>query len=219
MDSERLALAYFQSLTEDQLGQLLELRDIYVYWNTRINLISRKDIDHFFERHVIHSLCIGKWINFRKDTKVMDLGTGGGFPGIPLAIMFPNSQFTLVDSIGKKIAVVNEVIRTLGLKNTKTEKVRVEEIKDTFDFITARAVADTGKILRWCAGKFNFVQNHSIPNGLILLKGGDISRELEEAGVQTYTVLPLTELVPLSFFEQKYLVYIPCSDPKLMGRT
>ena len=158
---------YFKNLSEKQIEQFSKLQELYEDWNLKINVVSRKDIDELYLRHVLHSLGIAKIIQFKPGSKVMDVGTGGGFPGIPLAILFPETQFHLVDSIGKKIKVVNEVVSGLGLENVKTTNARVEEVKDTYDFIVSRAVAQMETFVRWNKGKIAKKQNHELKNGIL----------------------------------------------------
>ena len=175
-----LLLKYFPNLTQLQISQFSQLQELYKDWNLKINVVSRKDIDELYLRHVLHSLGIAKVVQFKPNTKVLDVGTGGGFPGIPLAILFPETQFHLVDSIGKKIKVVNDVSEGLGLQNIKTTHGRVEEIKGTYDFIVSRAVAQMETFVFWTKGKINKKQQHPIKNGILYLKGGDLSDELKK---------------------------------------
>ena len=202
-----LLLKYFPNLTQLQISQFSQLQELYKDWNLKINLVSRKDIDELYLRHVLHSLGIAKVVQFKPNTKVLDVGTGGGFPGIPLAILFPETQFHLVDSIGKKIKVVNDVTEGLGLQNIKTTHGRVEEIKGTYDFIVSRAVAQMETFVFWTKGKINKKQQHPIKNGILYLKGGDLSDELKKyTSATTYNLLDyFTE----DFFETKQLVHLP----------
>ena len=200
---------YFPSLTAEQLSRFAALDALYHDWNAKINVISRKDIDNLYEHHVLHSLSIAEIITFRPGTRVMDLGTGGGFPGIPLAIMFPEVQFHLVDSIGKKIRVCNEVIAALGLTNVTTQHARAEEVKQRFDFIVSRAVmplADLVKIARsHIAQKPNAA--NALPNGLIALKGGEL--EHEAAAVRAEKLItPLSDFFTEEYFTTKKVVYV-----------
>ena len=165
-----LLLKYFPNLTQLQISQFSQLQELYKDWNLKINVVSRKDIDELYLRHVLHSLGIAKVVQFKPNTKVLDVGTGGGFPGIPLAILFPETQFHLVDSIGKKIKVVNDVSEGLGLQNIKTTQGRVEEIKGTYDFIVSRAVAQMETFVFWTKGKINKKQQHPIKNGILYPK-------------------------------------------------
>ena len=185
-----LLLKYFPNLTQLQISQFSQLQELYKDWNLKINVVSRKDIDELYLRHVLHSLGIAKVVQFKPNTKVLDVGTGGGFPGIPLAILFPETQFHLVDSIGKKIKVVNDVSEGLGLQNIKTTHGRVEEIKGTYDFIVSRAVAQMETFVFWTKGKINKKQQHPIKNGILYLKGGDLSDELKKYTSATIYNLP-----------------------------
>jgi len=198
-----LLLKYFPNLTQLQISQFSQLQELYKDWNLKINVVSRKDIDELYLRHVLHSLGIAKVVQFKSNTKVLDVGTGGGFPGIPLAILFPETQFHLVDSIGKKIKVVNDVTEGLGLQNIKTTHGRVEEIKGTYDFIVSRAVAQMETFVRWTKGKINKKQQHPIKNGILYLKGGDLSDELNK--YTSATIYDLTDY----FFETKKVVHLP----------
>jgi 16S rRNA (guanine527-N7)-methyltransferase len=197
---------YFKNLSDIQIEQFSKLQDLYEDWNLKINVVSRKDIDELYLRHVLHSLGIAKVIQFKPDSKVLDVGTGGGFPGIPLAILFPETQFHLVDSIGKKIKVVDEVVSGLGLLNVKTTNGRVEEDKDTYDFIVSRAVAEMETFVRWTKGKISKKQNHSLKNGILYLKGGDLTEELK-----LYTsaiIYNLSDYFEEEFYETKKVVHL-----------
>ena len=198
---------YFTDLTEQQLHQFGQLQELYKDWNLKINVVSRKDIDELYLRHVLHSLGIAKVIKFQPNARVMDVGTGGGFPGIPLAILFPKTLFHLVDAIGKKIKVVNEVVEGLGLKNVKTSNCRVEEVKDNFDFIVCRAVAQMETFVHWTKGKIAKKQNHELKNGILYLKGGDLTEELQK--YTTATIYDLTNYFDEPFFETKKVVHLP----------
>jgi 16S rRNA (guanine527-N7)-methyltransferase len=197
---------YFPNLTEIQLEQFARLQELYQDWNLKINVVSRKDIDELYLRHVLHSLGIAKVISFKPGSKILDVGTGGGFPGIPLAILFPETQFHLVDSIGKKIKVVNEVAEGLGLENVKTTNGRVEEVKDEYDFIVSRAVAQMETFVGWTKGKTLKKQNHDIKNGILYLKGGDLSEEL--AKYTSATIYDLPNYFDEDFFETKKVVHL-----------
>ena len=198
---------YFKNLSATQIQQFEKLQELYEDWNLKINVVSRKDIDELYLRHVLHSLGIAKVVQFKPNTKVLDVGTGGGFPGIPLAILFPETQFHLVDSIGKKIKVVNDVSEGLGLQNIKTTQGRVEEIKGTYDFIVSRAVAQMETFVRWTKGKINKKQQHPIKNGILYLKGGDLSDELNK--YTSATIYDLTDYFKEDFFETKKVVHLP----------
>lgn len=196
---------YFPNLSEQQKSQFQQLENLYKDWNEKINVISRKDIDEFYERHVLHSLGIAKIMEFADGTKVLDIGTGGGFPGIPLAILFPNVEFTLVDSIGKKITVVNAVAESLGLKNVKAYHERAEKIKDKFHFVVSRAVTQMPVFLRWLKGKFEKEQFNPKHNGVLYLKGGDLGEELAGIKCEIYN---LKDQFGEEFFDTKKVVYL-----------
>ena len=197
---------YFKNLTETQIAQFSKLQELYQDWNLKINVVSRKDIDELYLRHVLHSLGIAKVISFKNGSKVLDVGTGGGFPGIPLAILFPETQFHLVDSIGKKIKVVDEVVAGLGLTNVKTTHGRVEEVKDTYDFIVSRAVAQMETFVGWTKGRIAKKQNHDLKNGILYLKGGDLSEELQK--YTSATIYDLPTYFDEDFFETKKVVHL-----------
>ncbi|WP_296634387.1 16S rRNA (guanine(527)-N(7))-methyltransferase RsmG [Polaribacter sp.] len=201
-----ILLKYFTDLTETQIEQFSKLQDLYKDWNLKINVVSRKDIDELYLRHVLHSLGIAKVMSFKPGAKVMDVGTGGGFPGIPLAILFPETQFHLVDSIGKKIKVVNEVAEGLGLENVTTTHGRVEDVKDTYDFIVSRAVAQMETFVRWTKGKIAKKQNHDLKNGILYLKGGDLTQELQK--YTSATIYDLPNYFDEPFFETKKVVHL-----------
>ncbi|MDV7186901.1 16S rRNA (guanine(527)-N(7))-methyltransferase RsmG [Lutibacter sp. TH_r2] len=198
---------HFPNLTEIQLKQFSQLGKLYEEWNAQINVISRKDIDELYTRHVLHSLGIAKVQPFKKGAKILDVGTGGGFPGIPLAILFPEVDFYLVDSIGKKIKVVNEVATALDLKNVKAEHIRAEKVKGEFDFIVSRAVTKMDDFVKWTKNKISKKQNHKIKNGILYLKGGDLSQELQN--FPKAKLFNLTDFFNIDFFETKKVVHIP----------
>ena len=200
-------LKYFPSLTVAQLQLFDQLPGLYNFWNSQINVISRKDIDFLFERHILHSLGIAKIITFLPGEMVLDVGTGGGFPGIPLAIMFPDTQFYLVDSIGKKIKVVQEVAKALGLTNVIARHQRAEEANEKFDFIVSRAVTKLSDFYPWIQGKFNKLSKNTIPNGVLYLKGGDLTEEIAGSGLKV-TLYQLPDYFKEEFFETKQVVYI-----------
>lgn len=198
---------HFPNLTEEQENQYRAIIGLYKDWNQKINVVSRKDIDEIYLRHVLHSLAIAKFIEFQPGSKIIDVGTGGGFPGIPLAVLFPEVEFTLVDSIAKKIKVVNEVVDGLGLKNVTSTNERVENVKGEFDFIISRAVAAMPTFVRWTKGKIAKNSVHNIKNGIIYLKGGDLSEELEP--YRNVQIKPISDYFEEEFFETKKIVYLP----------
>jgi len=198
---------YFPNLTEIQKNQFDQLENLYRHWNEQINVISRKDTENFYERHVLHSLGIAKVIEFSEGSKILDIGTGGGFPGVPLAILFPDCQFTLVDSIGKKIRVVNEVKNELGLKNVIAIHERAENIEGQFDFIVSRAVTAMPDFIRWTKGKISKNNRNTLKNGILYLKGGDLSEELSSVQ-QKLKVFNLSEIYSEEFFETKKVVHV-----------
>lgn len=200
-------LKYFPNITPPQQQQFEMLLPLYTEWNEKINVISRKDIENFYERHVLHSLAIAKIIQFKSGSKILDIGTGGGFPGIPLAILFPETHFHLADAIGKKILVVEEVAKALRLTNVKTSKVRVETLKGDYDFITARAVAQTAELIKWTQRLIITDNINDLPNGWLLLKGGDLAEELKPFAANT-TVYNIKDFFEGDFFEEKKVVHI-----------
>ena len=200
MDNAQIIYSYFPSLSETQKKQFEHLGDLYADWNSKINVISRKDMDNFYLHHVLHSLGIAKVISFKPKTKILDVGTGGGFPGIPLAILFPECEFYLVDSIGKKIKVVNAVAESLGLKNVIAQQIRAEEIKEKFHFIVSRAVTDLPEFKKWVRNKFLTENFNELPNGILYLRGeGDPDNKIFE----------LKNYFSEDFFETKKVVFIP----------
>lgn len=198
---------YFPELTTHQLSQFENLLPLYQSWNDKINVISRKDVDQLYERHVLHSLSIAKFIQFKSGTQVLDLGTGGGFPGIPLAIYFPEVQFTLCDSIGKKIKVVDDISTVLKLQNVSTHYGRAEEMKTKFDFVVTRAVAELDQLVRWTQKLISKKSFNTLPNGLIALKGGDIEPEIKKINRKA-EVRPISEYFSEEFFQEKYLIHV-----------
>ena len=207
MNSIDLLLKYFPNLSSDQKIHFERLQELYTLWNEQINVISRKDTENFYERHVLHSLGIAKVMEFKDGSTILDIGTGGGFPGIPLAILFPNCQFTLVDSIGKKIKVVNEVALALGLTNVKGIQARAETIPDKFDFIVSRAVTAMPAFLTWVDKKFKKVNINDLPNGILYLKGGDLIEEMSPVK-KHYKFHELNTIFQEEFFETKKVVYV-----------
>jgi 16S rRNA (guanine527-N7)-methyltransferase len=202
-----LIVKYFPTLTEQQRAQFNQLPDLYNFWNNQINVISRKDIDLLFERHVLHSLGIAKVMEFLPGEQVLDVGTGGGFPGIPLAIMFPETRFHLVDSIGKKIKVVQEVASALDLKNVQASHKRAEDIGERFDFVISRAVTRLKEFYPWVKDSFNTVSKNKLPNGILYLKGGDLSEEIAESGLKVQQ-FELKAFFEEEFFETKQVIYV-----------
>jgi len=207
MDDVSLIFKYFDDLTELQKNQISSLGSHYQEWNEKINVISRKDMDHFYERHVLHSLAIARIITFNPGTKILDVGTGGGFPGIPLAILFPDSQFHLVDSIGKKIKVVEQVIDSIGLQNATTEQIRAENVKEQYDFIISRAVTRMAPFYQWIKGKVSSNSFNDLKNGILYLKGGDLEEETKELN-RPYQSFNLKDSFTEEFFESKKVIYV-----------
>lgn len=200
-------LRQFPNLTENQRLQFEKLQFLYEDWNSKINVISRKDIDELYTRHVLHSLGIAKVMEFRSGSKIMDVGTGGGFPGIPLAILYPEVDFYLIDVIAKKIKVVNEVAKALELKNVKAEQMRAENVKSDFDFIVSRAVTNMPDFVSWIKGKIKSTSKNELPNGILYLKGGDLTEELNDfPKAEQYN---LSDYFSDEFFETKKVVHLP----------
>ena len=199
---------YFPELTEHQRQQMIQLFPLYNEWNAKINVISRKDIDNLYLHHVLHSLGIAKLVTLKPGSAVLDVGTGGGFPSIPLAILFPKTQFHLVDSIGKKIKVVQAVSEALKLTNVRAEHARAEQIKGQYDFIVTRAVGRLGQLHQWVHRKIKVKSLHDTYNGLICLKGGHLEEELQASHLN-YAVYPITDFFKDPYFEAKYIVYVP----------
>jgi 16S rRNA (guanine527-N7)-methyltransferase len=207
MISVDLIFDYFPDLTPIQQEQFSKLYALYEEWNAQINVISRKDLDQFYERHVLHSLGIAEMIDFRKGTKILDVGTGGGFPGIPLAILYPDVEFVLVDSIGKKVKVVEAVAEALSLKNVRAYHERAEKIKEKFDFVVSRAVTHIDRFIPWVQNKFANEQKNAYPNGIFYLKGGDLTDEFSQVKRHT-EFFDLHKIYDRPFFETKKVVYI-----------
>jgi 16S rRNA (guanine527-N7)-methyltransferase len=207
MDNDSsVILKYFPDLSENQILQFNQLGYLYKDWNSQINVISRKDIDDLYLKHILHSLSVAKVIQFKEKTKVLDVGTGGGFPGIPLAILFPECDFVLVDSIGKKIKVVKEVVNKIGLINVKAYHKRAEEVNDKFDFVVTRAVARIAKLIPWIKGKLSSESFNELKNGVLFLKGGDLTDEIEESK-KKMEIYPLSNYFNEEFFETKMVLY------------
>ena len=204
---------YFTNLTERQVEQFAQLDALYNDWNTKINVISRKDIQNLYEHHVLHSLGIAKVVNFKEGTTVMDLGTGGGFPGIPLAILFPNAQFHLVDSVGKKVKVATEVATAIGLKNVKFSHARAEEIKEQYDFVVTRAVMPMVDLLKVARKNIRKEQHNAVPNGIIALKGGELAGEIASMK-NISTVWELSDFFQEEYFKTKKVVHVTITNKK-----
>jgi 16S rRNA (guanine527-N7)-methyltransferase len=198
---------YFTRLSAEQTKQFAQLEQLYTLWNAQINVISRKDTENFYTHHALHSLGIAKICSFKPGSSVLDVGTGGGFPGIPLAILFPETQFVLVDSIGKKIKVVKEVTQALGLKNIQAHHCRAEEIKGEFDFIVSRAVTQMPVFLTWVQGKVKKKSEHDLVNGILYLKGGDLSEEMKPVK-HLHREFLLSQIFEEPFFETKKVIYV-----------
>jgi 16S rRNA (guanine527-N7)-methyltransferase len=207
MISVDLIFSHFPNLSDTQKEQFTKLKGLYEFWNKQINVISRKDMDSFYERHVLHSLAIAKIISFKANTSILDIGTGGGFPGIPLAILFPECNFHLVDSIGKKIKVVNEVALSLNLKNVSASHERAENIKEKFDFVVSRAVTAMPDFLPWTKNKFKKQNFNSLKNGILYLKGGDLTEEMKPVK-EKFKIHPIPDFFKEDFFETKKVVYV-----------
>lgn len=201
----KLILKYFPNLTDDQIQKFKELEELYKEWNSRINVISRKDIEDLYLKHVLHSLSIAKFISFKKNTSILDVGTGGGFPGIPLAIIFPDCNFLLVDSINKKINVVKEISNTLKLTNVSFNAIRVEKLKTKHDFIVSRAVTRMNKFRNLVKGLISNKNDNEIKNGIIYLKGGDLTEEMMNIKHQKVNI---SDYFDEEFFETKKIVYL-----------
>jgi len=200
-------IKYFPNLSENQLLQFKKLEELYHDWNAKINVISRKDIEELYIKHVLHSLGIAKVMEFQPKATVLDVGTGGGFPGIPLAILFPETRFYLIDVIAKKIKVVNEVVIALGLENVKAEQIRAENVKGDFDFIVSRAVTNMPDFVSWINDKIKKQQKHELKNGVLYLKGGDLTEELKD--FPKATQYNLSDYFSEDFFETKKVVHLP----------
>lgn len=202
-------LKYFPNLSQQQLDQYELLAKEFLSWNEKINLISRKDTENLFEHHILHSLAIAKVCKFKPQCEVMDIGTGGGFPGLPLAIMFPETKFYLVDSIGKKIKVVQALVETLGLKNVKAEQIRAENVNRQFDFIVSRAVTYLPDFMQWTKGKISKIQYHDLANGVLYLKGGDLTEELSTIK-NKIKIYDIDNYFEEEFFQTKKVIHVKC---------
>lgn len=210
VDGPELIFKYFQNLSDTQKQQIETLGPFFASWNDKVNMVSRKDIDHVYRHHILHSMSIAKYISFKEGTTILDLGTGGGFPGIPLAILFPEVQFLLIDGKAKKIKVVNEIIEELNLQNVAAIHKRAEELKMKFDFVTARAVTRLNNLIPISLPLIKHTHNNAIPNGLLTLKGGNLKEEIKE--VQPYHSVEkqaITDYFDFEYFQEKYLLYVP----------
>lgn len=203
-----ILLKYFPNLTELQKKQFAQLGKLYPEWNDKINIISRKDIELLYERHILHSLGIAKVAQFAPGTTLLDVGTGGGFPGIPLAILFPESQFHLVDSIGKKIMIVNDVAAQIGLSNVKGTHIRAEQLTEQYDFVISRAVTRLKEFYSWINTNISTSDKNELKNGILYLKGGDLTEEIIESGLECFSY-PLSNYFTEEFFETKKVIYVP----------
>ena len=201
-------LKYFPEITERQKEQFAALLPLYEDWNSKINVISRKDMDNFYEHHVLHSLAIAKVQPFKPMAEILDVGTGGGFPGIPLAILFSDARFHLIDSIGKKIKVVQSVAEQLELKNVRTEQIRAEQLRGEYDFIVSRAVTDLSQFTQWVRGKVSTIQYHKLRNGILYLKGGDLTDELAPFKKKART-WDISDFFQEDYFLTKKVIYLP----------
>ena len=201
-------LKYFPEITERQKEQFAALLPLYEDWNSKINVISRKDMDNFYEHHVLHSLAIAKVQPFKPMAEILDVGTGGGFPGIPLAILFPDARFHLIDSIGKKIKVVQSVAEQLELKNVRTEQIRAEQLRGEYDFIVSRAVTDLSQFTQWVRGKVSTIQYHKLRNGILYLKGGDLTDELAPFKKKAHT-WDISDFFQEDYFLTKKVIHLP----------
>jgi 16S rRNA (guanine527-N7)-methyltransferase len=207
MSHSSIISKYF-SLTDHQKSQFDKMGEVYIEWNEKINVVSRKDIDNIYINHILHSLGIAKAINFQPGASILDVGTGGGFPGIPLAVLFPETQFHLIDSIGKKITVVREVTKALELKNIKSEQIRAEQVRGKYDFVISRAVTRMKEFYQWVINRVKEESVHSLDNGILYLKGGDLEEELGELK-RPYRLFDLPTYFEESFFETKKVVHVP----------
>ena len=198
---------YFPQITEFQVEKLILFKDLIKQWNKKINLVSRKDVENFEVNHILHSLSISKFIKFKKDTQILDLGTGGGLPGIPLSIVFPNSNFKLIDRKNKKINVLNEIINKLSINNAKAQNIDIIDLNHNYDFIINRAVSSTDNLIKLCNGRINFKGHNEIKNGIICLKGGNLNSELKN--INKFQIVELKYFFSELFFEKKKILYIP----------
>lgn len=205
----KLIKKYFPDLSSQQIELFERLGPLYLDWNQKINLISRKDIDNLYDHHILHSLALAKMVQFKPGAEILDLGTGGGLPGIPLAIFFPEVQFTLIDGTRKKIMVVEHIIQQLGLQNAKAQQIRAEELKHKFDYVICRAVASLDKLVIWSRPLLKRKQQHGLPNGLITLKGGNVKAEIRDLPKGEYAEINhLSKFFKEEYYQEKYAVYV-----------
>jgi len=207
MVTHKVLYEYFPDLTKQQYEQIELLCELYIYWNDKINVISRKDIENIFEHHVLHSMAIAKFFDFKQGSKILDVGTGGGLPGIPLAILFPKVQFTLIDGIAKKITVASNIINELGIANVTAQQMRVENLHDKYDYIVSRAVTAFPDFYKLVKKNVSSIMNNSLSNGIIYIKGGDFYEEME--GFKKYKIFPISAFFAEPFFETKKIIYLP----------
>ncbi len=202
-------IEYFPDLTKKQIAQFEKLGELYAYWNERVNVVSRKDIENLYTRHVLHSLAIAKFFEFKHDSTILDVGTGGGFPGIPLAIMFPKVKFKLIDAISKKITVVQTIAKELELTNVSAEQIRAENVKEKFDYVVSRAVTSFPEFHKIASHCVSLISNNKLHNGIIYIKGGDFYEELKQFG--KYKIFNISDVFQDEFFETKKIIYLPIS--------
>jgi len=208
MHPAHIIFQHFPRISTKQKEQYKSLQNLYIDWNSKVNVISRKDIDHLYIHHVLHSLVVGKIVEFKEGTTILDVGTGGGFPGIPLAILFPEVKFHLVDSIGKKIRVVKDIARELKLSNVEISQSRIENVKGHYDFIVSRAVSRMKTVYNWVESKVSGYSFNTIANGIIFLKGGDVSEEIEELGIH-HSIFEISDYFVADYFKTKKVIHIP----------
>ncbi len=207
MVTHKVLYEYFPNLTKQQYEQIELLCERYIYWNDKINVISRKDIENIFEHHVLHSMAIAKFFDFKQGSKILDVGTGGGLPGIPLAILFPKVQFTLIDGIAKKITVASNIINELGLTNVTAQQMRVENLNEKYDYVVSRAVTAFPEFYKMVRKNVSSIMNNSLTNGIIYIKGGDFYEEMQ--GFKKYKIYPISAFFAEPFFETKKIIYLP----------
>jgi 16S rRNA (guanine527-N7)-methyltransferase len=198
---------HFPDLTKKQYTQFEQIGELYCEWNSKVNVISRKDIDNLYVHHILHSMAIAKFFEFKQGSRILDVGTGGGFPGIPLAILFPRVQFTLIDSIAKKISVVESISQAIGLENVKAKQIRVEQLPDRFDYVISRAVTSFPEFYTMAKKNVSTIVNNKLENGIIYLKGGDFFEEMKQ--FRKYKIYNINDVFPNSYFETKKIIYLP----------